>query len=129
MIDIDYFKQYNDRLGHPAGDELLRRLSSLLSEDRRANDLVARYGGEEFAVVLVDTPRHAAMHIAEQLRGKVQDINVPDAGGQPGGHVSISVGVASCPDDASEVSGLVGRADAALYRAKAQGRNCVVAAA
>ncbi|HWN70963.1 MAG TPA: GGDEF domain-containing protein, partial [Haliangium sp.] len=125
MIDVDHFKQYNDRHGHPAGDGILRRLARLMDADRRTNDLCARYGGEEFVMLLVDTEKHTAARVAERLRRRVADHAFPHAGTQPGGRLSISVGVASFPGDSSSAAGLVEAADQALYQAKRQGRNRV----
>lgn len=123
MIDVDHFKRYNDEHGHPAGDEVLRQVARLLSDGRRVNDFCARYGGEEFAVVLVDTPKLTAFQVAEKLRQRVAE-HVFEAGGR----LAVSVGVAAFPDDASDSEALVRAADAALYRAKAGGRNTVVLA-
>lgn len=129
MIDVDHFKEYNDRHGHPAGDELLRELARLLAEGRRRNDFVARYGGEEFGVVLVDTDKLTAAKVAERLREEVAAHPFPRASEQPGGFLSISIGVAAFPDDAGGVEALVRAADDALYEAKRGGRNGVVLAA
>jgi diguanylate cyclase (GGDEF)-like protein len=128
MIDVDHFKHYNDHHGHPAGDELLRQLSRIMRDGRRANDFVARYGGEEFVVVLVDTPKLTAAQVAEKLREQVAAFPFPHAGGQPDGTLTISIGVASFPDDANDADRLVRSADAALYEAKRGGRDCVVLA-
>ena len=128
MIDVDHFKHYNDHHGHPSGDELLRQLARLMGDGRRANDFVARYGGEEFAIVLVDTSKLTAAQVAERLRERVAAFPFEHGSAQPGGLVSISVGVASFPDDAAGSESLVRSADAALYEAKHGGRNCVVLA-
>jgi diguanylate cyclase (GGDEF)-like protein len=120
MIDVDHFKHYNDENGHPAGDDILRQLARLLAEGRRVNDFVARYGGEEFAAVLVDTSKLTAFQVADKLRERVA--------AEVGRKITISVGVAAFPEDAADAEGLVRSADAALYRAKAAGRNCVVLA-
>ena len=128
MIDVDHFKKYNDRHGHPAGDEVLRGVARLLSEGRRANDLVARYGGEEFAVVLVDTPKLVAAQVAEKLRQRIEQFPFLHRDTQPGGRVTVSIGVAALPDDAADSEALVRTADASLYRAKSGGRNAVVLA-
>ncbi len=125
MIDLDNFKSYNDRHGHPSGDELLRQLARIMGDGRRANDFVARYGGEEFAIVLVDTPKFTAAQVAERLRARVADYHFEHREEQPGGKVSVSIGVSSFPDDAKDAETLVRRADAALYAAKHMGRNCV----
>ena len=128
MIDVDHFKKYNDRNGHPAGDEVLRQLSRLLAEGRRVNDFCARYGGEEFAVVLIDTPKLAAYQLAEKLRERIVGHAFPKGEHQPGGHVSVSVGVAAFPEDAPDAEALVRSADEALYKAKHAGRDRVVLA-
>jgi diguanylate cyclase (GGDEF)-like protein len=119
ILDIDYFKAFNDSAGHQAGDDCLRRVAQTLQESvHRAADLVARYGGEEFAVLLPDTDFESAHSIAEALRQRVEEL----------GLVTTSIGVASGvpPLDGSGVEELVGRADAALYEAKRAGRNKVV---
>jgi diguanylate cyclase (GGDEF)-like protein len=128
MIDVDHFKHYNDQHGHPAGDEVLRQLARLLGDGRRANDVVARYGGEEFAIVLVDTAKFAAAKLAERLRERVADHVFPQGDAQPEGRMTISIGVATCPDDATDPESLVRAADAALYAAKHAGRDRVVLA-
>lgn len=128
MIDVDHFKNYNDHHGHPAGDEVLRQLSHLMTDGRRANDFCARYGGEEFAIVLVDTPKLTAAKVAERMRERVSEHPFEFGSDQPGGGLSISVGVATFPDDAADAEGLVRAADSALYAAKHAGRNCVVLA-
>jgi diguanylate cyclase (GGDEF)-like protein len=129
MIDVDHFKFYNDHNGHPAGDEVLRQVAHIMQDGRRANDFCARYGGEEFAIVLVDTNKLTAAQVAERLRERVAGHPFPHGAGQPGGSLSISIGVASFPDDAVESEALVRAADAALYAAKRSGRNRVVLAA
>jgi diguanylate cyclase (GGDEF)-like protein len=129
MIDVDHFKVYNDRHGHPAGDELLRQLARLMGDGRRANDFVARYGGEEFAIVLVDTPKLTAAQLAERLRDRTAAQPFQQLPAVQGETLTISIGVASFPDDSTDAEGLVRAADAALYDAKHAGRNCVVLAA
>ena len=128
MIDVDHFKYYNDHHGHPAGDEVLRQIARLLSEGRRANDLVARYGGEEFSLILVDTAKFTAAKLAERIRERIATHAFAHAGAQPNGRVSISIGVASFPDDAAAADVLIRAADTALYQAKRAGRDCVVLA-
>ncbi len=129
MIDVDHFKHYNDTNGHPAGDAVLRGVAQILRDGRRMNDAVARYGGEEFAVLLPDTPRGAASGLAEALRARVEEREFAQAGSQPLGRLTISVGVACSPDDAASASELLQAADDALYRAKEAGRNRVCLAA
>ena len=128
MIDVDHFKHYNDHHGHPAGDDVLRTVARLLTEGRRANDMVARYGGEEFSVILVDTAKFTAAKLAERIRERVAQYPFPFGDEQPSGHLAISVGVASFPDDAGEAETLIRAADGALYAAKHAGRDCVVLA-
>jgi two-component system, cell cycle response regulator len=125
MIDVDHFKRYNDVNGHPAGDTLLRELAQILTEGRRLNDAVARYGGEEFAILLVDTPGQGAALLAEQLRHRVEEREFAHRASQPGGRLTISLGMATCPDDAKHPADLITIADKALYRAKNRGRNRV----
>lgn len=124
MIDVDLFKRFNDRFGHPAGDRLLKELATALQAELRATDILARYGGEEFAIILPETDEELAAQVAERLRAAV-DTQV--SAGEPDKHVSISVGVATRRkrETAQE---LVAAADRALYRAKDAGRNRVVAA-
>lgn len=128
MIDVDYFKRYNDTYGHQQGDELLRILAEILRQNVRQSDIVGRYGGEEFAVVLPETDKQSATILAQRLCEVVANTPFP---GYPGGasvRCTISIGVASYPDDGLAVSDLVAAADAALYRAKRYGKNRVVVA-
>jgi diguanylate cyclase (GGDEF)-like protein len=128
MIDVDNFKRFNDTHGHPAGDALLREIALCFRRHLRTIDIVARYGGEEFAVILLDTPKAAAAQVAEKLRAEISAAPFPNRETQPGGHVSISVGVASLPGDAQTPPELVAAADAALYAAKRGGRDRVALA-
>jgi diguanylate cyclase (GGDEF)-like protein len=128
MIDVDHFKKYNDRNGHPAGDEALRTVARLIAEDRRTVDVVARYGGEEFAILLHDAAKSQAIEVAEKIRERVSAATIAGAVGQPLGKMTVSIGVAVCPDDASGAEALLEAADVALYRAKKSGRDTVVAA-
>jgi diguanylate cyclase (GGDEF)-like protein len=128
LVDVDHFKPYNDRYGHPAGDECLRRIAAVLGRTLlRAGDLVARYGGEEFAAILPLTDVDAATAVAERMRRSVEALAMPH-GATPLGVVTISGGVAaSRPDPDTNPLDLVARVDAALYEAKATGRNRIVA--
>lgn len=128
MIDVDHFRQYNNRFGHQTGDEVLRRVARLIAEHRRVNDVVARYGGEEFALLLINADHRVARRLAERLRLRVQSEPFPATRDIPGGRLTISVGVASCPADGKTASGLIAAADAALFRAKRAGRNLVCVA-
>ena len=119
MIDIDYLKRVNDRFGHLAGDRVLQKVARVLADQLRGIDTVARYGGEEFAVLLPETGNERALVVAERLRSRVA----------ASGHeelldpVTISIGVATCPDDAVTPSDLLHKADVALYASKFNGRN------
>ncbi len=128
MADIDHFKAYNDLLGHQAGDECLKLVAKALPKAvGRSTDLVARYGGEEFAAVLPDTDVDGALAVAERMRLHVAWLALPHPGSPVASHVTISLGLAAGPAVASrEPTDLVAQADAALYAAKAQGRNRVV---
>lgn len=123
MVDVDNFKAYNDANGHLGGDECLKRIATAVASEMRANDLVARYGGEEFAVILPNQSLKGAASVAERIRTRVEQLQVPNrqAAAQ---HVTVSIGAATAiaaPDNSA--SELVAIADAALYRAKHMGRN------
>ncbi len=123
LIDIDHFKQYNDRWGHPEGDAALRRVAAQVTKGIRSSDMAFRYGGEELAVLLPACPKTQAAEVAEKLRNAIRAN--PQRPGRFGGPLTVSIGVATFPDDARAASALMERADAALYVAKAQGRDRV----
>jgi len=123
MLDIDYFKIYNDKHGHPQGDEVLRILAGLLQQNTRDVDTVFRYGGEEFSVIIPEVGKHEAFNMAERIRRVIQDYFFPYEDEQPGGNFTVSMGVANLPYDASSGEELIAKADRALYRAKQTGRN------
>ncbi len=127
MMDIDYFKNYNDTHGHPAGDVVLSTIASLLRNNVRKIDIPARYGGEEFALILLETNLENAAKVAEKLRRVVEEHPFPMEETQPGGRLTISAGVATFPEDAKTADDLIAVADRRLYRAKELGRNRVVA--
>ena len=131
MIDIDYFKQFNDYYGHSAGDACLRAVASVLQNTLgRPSDLVARYGGEEFACILPDTDSAGAAHIAENLRLAVQKLSIPHEKSSVAAIVTISLGCASrVPSIGKFLSDFMVEADHALYKAKELGRNRSVHAA
>lgn len=122
MIDIDNFKNLNDNFGHDAGDEAIRRLSKVLREGTRGIDLAARIGGEEFAVLLVETSKEGGSEVAERLRAAIKSLEIPQAD-----HITASFGVAECPRDAQTAADILKAADVALYEAKRNGRDQVVA--
>jgi diguanylate cyclase (GGDEF)-like protein len=125
MVDVDFFKRYNDHYGHQAGDLCLRQVASCLRQTlKRPGDLAARYGGEEFACLLPDTDLVGSMDLARQLGNAVQALNIEHAASSVASVVTVSLGVCSTsgntPGSADE---LLREADGALYRAKAEGRN------
>jgi len=124
MLDIDHFKDFNDRYGHPAGDEALRRFSDVLRSCLRDRDLAARYGGEEFAVMLPDVDVATAAAIAERIRSRTETTVISMAPGLTD-RISVSIGIAVAPDQAQDRISLLRLADEALYRAKQSGRNRV----
>lgn len=127
MLDIDYFKLYNDTYGHLAGDECLKRVAGVLRDSiQRTTDFVSRYGGEEFVVVLPATNEHGALTVAEKLRRGVSDLAIPHGLSPLGGIVTVSIGVAvAVPTPETDAATLLTAADRALYQAKAAGRNQV----
>jgi diguanylate cyclase (GGDEF)-like protein/PAS domain S-box-containing protein len=123
MVDVDNFKAYNDANGHLGGDECLKRIATAVASEMRANDLVARYGGEEFAVILPNQSLKGAASVAERIRTRVEQLQVPNRR-TFGEHVTVSIGAATAlPSPDTAASELVATADAALYRAKHMGRN------
>lgn len=125
MSDIDHFKHYNDTNGHVAGDTVLKEVASCIRRNVRDQDMVARYGGEEFSVILPETVKKEAVDVAERIRRCMMTHPFPHKETQPGGNLTISLGVAAFPDDAAEPKDLIEKADGALYRAKELGRNTV----
>jgi two-component system cell cycle response regulator len=124
MIDLDHFKRVNDTMGHLAGDDVLREIAAMLVESVRSVDLVARFGGEEFVVVLPETALAGAVRFAERTTERIESRTFVTSHG--GAHLTSSIGVASFPAPGVDSAvDLFARADEALYRAKAAGRNKV----
>jgi len=123
MLDIDFFKNYNDTLGHQAGDEALRVVGWILRNSVRDEDVVNRYGGEEFGIILPGLEKSAVHFLAERIRVKMHEHPIYKEYIQPGGSLTVSLGGASFPDDAENFENLVARADHALYQSKENGRN------
>jgi diguanylate cyclase (GGDEF)-like protein len=123
FLDLDHFKQYNDRRGHSAGDRALRAVARVVERSVRRIDLVGRYGGEEFVVVLPESGTPAALEAAERIRRAVEEAE----GSVDGQGLTVSIGVATFPADARSKEELLDRADWSMYRAKRAGRNRVVA--
>lgn len=125
MVDIDYFKQYNDYYGHPAGDKVLCAVAQALkSQLARSSDMLARYGGEEFILILPNMQAEHGMQFAEKLLQAVSVLNLPHLKSKAAKNVTISIGLSTYdPSRHREVTALIDAADTALYKAKQQGRN------
>jgi diguanylate cyclase (GGDEF)-like protein/PAS domain S-box-containing protein len=123
MIDIDYFKHYNDNNGHLAGDQALKAIALLIQRGVRQTDIVARYGGEEFSAILINTGKQGAFEIAERVRKKVADTRFPNEQAQPNKDLTVSIGVGAFSPPIATLTDLIRDADNALYRAKRAGRN------
>lgn len=125
LLDIDDFKQLNDTHGHAAGDEVLTALAAIMNDTARESDLIARYGGEEFVILMPNTDLEGALHLAEKLRMAVESTRLIIGDRMKPIDITISLGVATYEGERRE---FFGEADRALYQAKANGKNCVVAA-
>jgi diguanylate cyclase (GGDEF)-like protein len=126
MLDVDHFKQFNDRFGHDAGDDLLRELGNFLMANLRQTDIACRYGGEEFIVILPGTMAAVAKK-SEELREKFRDLTIVHQG-QILGRTTISLGVVTYPEHGVTPKALIQTADKALFQAKEEGRDRVVVA-
>lgn len=126
ILDVDYFKRYNDHYGHLQGDECLKKVAEIISSNlHRATDMVARYGGEEFAVILSETTPEGALHLAEIIREAIQRSAIPHQGSDVGPCLTISIGAAGLIPQIDMIPDcLMNSADKALYLAKTEGRNC-----
>jgi len=127
MLDVDDFKSFNDKFGHPVGDILLQELSKLFVDNIRGEDIVSRIGGDEFVIVLPDTSKDVILERAEELREDANTIGIQNEG-RSFPTVTVSMGIAVFPENGSTISSLLKNADEALYQAKNQGRNQVVIA-
>jgi diguanylate cyclase (GGDEF)-like protein len=120
MVDVDEFKKYNDAFGHPAGDDVLKKVAAILLSSTRSVDCTARYGGEEFAVLLTDSAGDVAVEVAERIRARVASQEFP------GRRITVSIGLAEFPDHGQTAEEVISCADEALYAAKRAGRNKVL---
>ncbi len=125
MIDIDYFKKYNDTMGHIAGNRVLMKLGEIFKSFVRRADVTARYGGEEFAIFLPHTDKKHAQKLCERLRMLIEETHFDGEENMPQSRLTISAGVAQYPDDAATCEELIKKADEALYLAKEMGKNLV----
>ena len=126
MIDIDHFKDFNDTYGHATGDRVLQTVAQTMQDALRTTDICARHGGEEFVMLLPNTPGDNAFFVAERVRRTLGGTRYTGLGLPTEVNITISVGVATCPRDATALDELLELADKALYRAKAAGRDMVV---
>ena len=122
-LDIDYFKIYNDKLGHQAGDLILKELSALIKNQSRKMDFVCRYGGEEFTIILPQTEKKEAFAIAERLRQDIERHTFMQEEILPNKRLTVSIGVATYPENGSSPSEIISSSDKALYQAKHKGKN------
>ncbi len=125
MLDVDHFKQFNDVYGHDAGDAVLREVATVLRANVRGSDIACRYGGEEFALVFPDMPLQQLMDRGEAVRTAIKQLRVSH-NSTAVGTISISIGISMFPQNGNEATGLITKADKALYQAKANGRDCIV---
>lgn len=125
LADLDRFKDLNDRFGHPWGNEALKEVARLLADSTRSIDTAAKYGGDEFLLILPNTDRRGACRAAERLVKKMRGLRLPGVGDRF--RLTLSVGVASFPEDGTDVRALIRAADEALYRAKGRGGDSVAA--
>jgi diguanylate cyclase (GGDEF)-like protein len=123
LLDVDNFKNYNDKLGHPAGDRALEKIADLIKITVRKSDIAVRYGGEEFCIILPMEDIQAANQFGERLRKKIETSEFYKGDVQPIGKVTVSLGAASFPEDTGLMQDLIDKADLALYHAKHLGRN------
>ncbi len=123
MVDIDYFKDYNDRYGHLVGDSIIREVSRTIKENIRQIDFVGRYGGEEFGIVLAETDKQEALFVAERIRKAVESKNIKAYDEDLS--ITVSIGISEFPVDANTPQKLIECSDKALYRSKNSGRNKV----
>lgn len=126
MIDVDYFKKYNDTYGHIQGDKCLKAIAEAIQKAaKRPRDIVVRYGGEEFVILLPESDINSAIHVASNVLHNVDELDIPHIGSKSYGKVSVSIGIAATTPVKEDVPDiLLNMMDKALYRAKAAGRNC-----
>lgn len=127
IFDIDDFKLFNDTEGHVAGDEVLKSIANISRESMRSIDIVARYGGEEFSVIMPQTDRDVAFQVAERLRENIRDLIQLRWEKFPNENITISIGIATYPQDGKDMRTLIDNADKALYKAKVSGKDRTVA--
>jgi diguanylate cyclase (GGDEF)-like protein len=122
MIDVDYFKQYNDAMGHESGNDALKAVAEVLRQSLRDMDSLARYGGDELSVILPDTTIAEGKALAARINSAVRRVDLPGTNSLPTGRLTLSIGGASFPHDAGSAADVILKADEALYAAKRAGR-------
>ncbi len=126
MIDVDFFKNYNDLNGHLMGDKVLITVAHLIKESLRATDFIARYGGEEFIVLLLEADVERALMVAEKIRRRIENNGFENQENQPNGNLTVTVGVAQYDSAMNNLDDLIKQADDAMYEGKQAGKNCCV---
>jgi diguanylate cyclase (GGDEF)-like protein len=128
MLDIDFFKSYNDTYGHPAGDRCIKQIGNVISRTiRRETDINARIGGEEFLIFLQDVSRDDILLLSKRLQRGIESLQIPHANTTISKYVTVSIGAAQIvPSEDNDFNTLYKMADEALYKAKESGRNCIV---
>ena len=121
LVDIDHFKNFNDRYGHAVGDQVLRAAAKMMASALRESDIIGRYGGEEFSIILPDTNNSSAIYVGERLLARVSDVPIDTAAGKLS--IEISLGIAGMSKETPNLQSLIVRADQAMYIAKSAGRN------
>jgi diguanylate cyclase (GGDEF)-like protein len=126
MIDIDHFKRFNDLYGHKQGDEIMQKVSNVLTDTARDSDIVSRYGGEEFVIIMPNTTKEGGIRLAEKIRLAIEAKTMLNMNGTQE-VTTVSIGLSTYPDDAADITELMRQVDIALYKSKANGRNIVTA--
>ena len=127
MIDIDYFKKYNDNYGHPEGDVILELVAKTIKESCRSSDFIARYGGEEFTIIMLNTNKYEAIDVVERVRKNIQNLNIEHKYSEVSDIITLSIGITTAYiGSTKDYDEYIKKADDALYKAKQEGRNTYI---